>query len=208
MIVYQSTKAEFLDNTFKKDIEEVVLEAYQSRVGHRVSRAEVRSWKESLLAMAKVLNHDSIPLDCGIAIEYGIPQTSKRIDVLLSGSGADNRGNLVIVELKQWTSATKTQRDGIVRTHFAGGEADTSHPSYQAWSYAELLRNFNEVVYSEDLALCPCAYLHNFVGGDVLNDPFYADHVRNAPLFLAGSEERGRLKRSSPSTFGAETAGD
>lgn len=47
--------------------------------------SEVRSWKESLVALAKVLNDDGIPGDCGVAIEYGIPQTAKRIDFILSG---------------------------------------------------------------------------------------------------------------------------
>ena len=194
MIVYQSTKAEFLDNTFSRDIEKVILDAYRRRVGRGVSQSEVRSWKESLLAMAKVLNHDSIPSDCGVAIEYWIPQTSKRIDLLLTGNDGDDRDNLLIVELKQWEAAAKTNKDGIVRTRFAGGEADTSHPSYQAWSYAELLRNFNEAVDTESVPLRPCAYLHNCVSGDDLNDPFYADYVREAPLFLAGDKERDRLR--------------
>lgn len=194
MIVYQSTKAEFLDNTFKRDIEKVILDAYRRRVGRGVSQSEVRSWKESLLAMAKVLNHDSIPSDCGVAIEYWIPQTSKRIDLLLTGNDGDERDNLLIVELKQWEAAAKTSKDGIVRTRFAGGEADTSHPSYQAWSYAELLRNFNEAVDTESVPLRPCAYLHNCVSGDDLNDDFYADYLREAPLFLAGDQERERLR--------------
>jgi DUF2075 family protein len=194
LIVYQSTKSEFLHNAFKRDIEQVILDAYLARVGHAVSRAEIRSWKESLLAMAKVLNGDSIPASCGVAIEYGIPQTSKRIDVLLSGKNAEDRDQLIIVELKQWRSASKTPKDGVVRTRFAAGEADCSHPSYQAWSYAELLRNFNEVVYTEDLPVHPCAYLHNFTNGDVLTDPFYATHVDNAPLFLAGDKERQQLQ--------------
>lgn len=51
--------------------------------------------------------------------------------------------------------------DGVVRTHVAGGEANTSHPSYQSWSYAELLRNFNATVDEPDVPLQPCAYLHN-----------------------------------------------
>jgi len=52
-------------------------------VGHSTSRREVRSWKESLFAMAKVLNDPSIPDSCGVGVEYGIPQSSKRIDLLL-----------------------------------------------------------------------------------------------------------------------------
>lgn len=193
MIIYQSTKDGFLNDAFGQDIERIVLGAYQARTGHRVGKAEMRAWKESLLAMAKVLRHGSIPNDCGVAIEYVIPQTAKRIDFLLSGIDEQNRGMLIIVELKQWETATSTHKDGLVRTRFAGGELDTSHPSYQAWSYAELLRNFNEEVYSHDIPLQPCAYLHNFVDGAVLNDPIYQPYVERAPIFLSGPAERERL---------------
>ncbi len=194
MIIYQSTKDGFLNDAFGRDIESVILGAYQAHTGHRVGKAELRAWKESLLAMAKVLRHESIPDDCGVAIEYVIPQTAKRIDLLLSGIDEHNRSKLIIVELKQWETATRTHKDGLVRTRFAGGESDTSHPSYQAWSYAELLRNFNEEVYSRDVPLQPCAYLHNFVDGAVLNDPIYQPYVEKAPLFLAGPAERERLR--------------
>ncbi len=194
MIIYQSTKAGFLDDTFGHDIETVVLGAYQDRTGRRDAMAEIRAWKESLIAMAKVLRHESIPDDCGIAIEYVIPQTAKRIDLLMSGHDDLNRSKLIIIELKQWETAARTDKDGLVRTRFAGGEADTSHPSYQAWSYAELLRNFNEEVYSRDVPLQPCAYLHNFVDGAVLNDPVYLPYVEKAPIFLSGQGERERLR--------------
>ena len=52
MIVYQTSKSGFLADVFTKDIEEVVLTAFRARTGHSVSVAEVRSWKESLLAVA------------------------------------------------------------------------------------------------------------------------------------------------------------
>jgi len=100
------------------------------------------------------------------------------------------RGNLLIVELKQWESARRTDMDGLVRTRFAEGEANTSHPSYQSWSYAELLRGFNETVDQDQVPLQPCAYLHNCQeGGDLLH-PFYAHYVKLAPVFLGGDEER------------------
>jgi len=194
MIIYQSTKAGFLNDAFGHDIEAVVLGAYQDRTGRRVAKTEIRAWKESLMAMAKVLRHESIPNDCGIAIEYVIPQTAKRIDLLMSGLDEQDRSTLIIIELKQWETASKTNRDGLVRTRFSGGEGDTSHPSYQAWSYAELLRNFNEEVYSRDIPLQPCAYLHNFADGAVLNDPIYLSYVELAPIFLSGQGERERLR--------------
>ena len=163
-------------------------------MGRSTSRREVRSWRESLFAMAKVLNDPSIPDSCGVGVEYGIPQSSKRIDLLLSGRDEAGRGNLTIVELKQWESARRTDMDGLVRTRFAEGEANCSHPSYQSWSYAELLRSFNETVDQDQVPLQPCAYLHNCQeGGDLLH-PFYAHYVSLAPVFLSGDEERTKLR--------------
>jgi hypothetical protein len=164
-------------------------------MGRRVAPNEVRSWKESLQAMSKVLNDDAIPDDTGVAVEYGIPQTSKRVDVLLSGRDEAGRAKLIIMELKQWERATRTSIDAVVRTRFAHGESDCSHPSYQSWSYAELLRNFNETVDNDKVPLQPCAYLHNCRSGGDLLDPFYARYVELAPLFLAGDAERAKLRR-------------
>jgi uncharacterized protein len=194
VIVYQNRKAEFLHDAFTRDIEDVVLAAFKARTGHTVSRAEIRSWKESLIAVAKVLNDDAIPADCGVAIEYGIPQTSKRIDFILSGASADQIEQLVIIELKQWETAHKTDRDGIVRTRFASGVADVSHPSYQAWSYASLLTSFNEAVYETGVGLQPCAYLHNYGNDGALTDGFYAHYVKLAPVFLKGEAEKAKLR--------------
>lgn len=194
MIAYQASKAGFLNDVFTRDIEEVVLAAFRARTGRSVARAEVRSWKESLLAVAKVVNDCAIPDDCGVGIEYGIPQTSKRIDFLLSGIGASGGEELVIIELKQWDRAKKTEKDGVVATRFEHGEAEVSHPSYQAWSYASLLRDFNEAVYEADIALRPCAYLHNYLDDGVLTDGFYGEYLEKAPVFLKGEEERRKLR--------------
>lgn len=195
MIVYQSTKGRFLDDAFTRDIEEVILTTFRARTGHGVAAGEIRSWKESLLAMAKVLNHEAIPEDAGVAVEYGIPQSAKRIDFIVAGQDETRRDQFVIVELKQWESARRTHKDGVVITRFAHGEHEVSHPSYQAWSYASLLHNFNETVYESDLDLRPCAYLHNYAGDGALTDPCYADHLARAPLFLRGDAERERLRQ-------------
>jgi DUF2075 family protein len=194
VIVYQNTKTGFLHDAFSKDIEDLVLRDFRARTGRTVAHSEVRSWKESLVAVAKVLHDDAIPGDCGVAIEYGIPQTSKRIDIIITGESGEHVEQLVIIELKQWERARKTDRDGIVSTRFFRGEAEVSHPSYQAWSYASLLRNFNETVYEGGIALHPCAYLHNYADDGVLTDSFYAHYVSLAPIFLKGEWERARLR--------------
>jgi DUF2075 family protein len=194
VIIYQSDKRRFLSDVFTRDIEQVILTQFKERTGRNVPPSEVRSWKESLVAVARVVNDDSIPGDCGVAIEYGIPQTSKRIDFMLSGTDADHVEQLVIIELKQWEKALKTDRDGIVRTRFAAGESDVNHPSYQAWSYASLLMNFNEAIYEGSVGLRPCAYLHNCEDAGALRDEFYLHYVKLAPIFLKGEEEKNSLR--------------
>ncbi len=194
MIVYANQKRAFLDDAQKSDVADAVRQRYFERTGRRVSPSEMRSWQSSLTAFAIALNDDQVPDDAGIAIEYGIHGTSKRIDMMVSGLDEKGAKNVVIVELKQWESVEKTEKDGVVRTHMGGGNVETPHPSYQAWSYAELLRNFNEAVSAEGVQLFPCAYLHNYPPGGELQSPVYGIHLIRAPVFLKGEAEREKLR--------------
>ena len=194
MIVYHSDKANFLDDAFKRDIEDVILAEFTLRTGRRVGRSEIRSWKESLLAIAKALNDDDIPDDSGVAIEYNIPQTGKRIDFMLSGANEHKQDHLIIVELKQWSTAKKTDKDAIVAVQMRGGSSEENHPSYQAWSYASLLENFNEAVFDGGIRLLPCAYLHNYAADGMIDGEFYSPHTDRAPVFLKGEDEKKKLQ--------------
>jgi hypothetical protein len=129
--------------------------------------------------------HDAmIPNDCGIAIEYQIPPTGKRIDFIISGQNEDNKDSIILIELKQWSEARLTSKDSIVETFVGGRMGEHTHPSYQAWSYATLLQGFNEVVYKENIQLHPCAYLHNYSEDGVIRNEFYAEYINKAPVFL------------------------
>jgi DUF2075 family protein len=194
MIIYENDKSGFLRDTFTSDIEDVVRTQYHERTGRRVGSGEFRSWRDSLVAIGKVVNDGSIPDDCRVGIEYQIPQTAKRIDFLIAGQNPDRRDQLLIVELKQWERAVKTDRDGVVRVPYGARDQDAAHPSYQAWSYASLLRNFNCAVYDGGIELSPCAYLHNCADPADLNDSFYVDYLTKAPVFHRGSGERDRLR--------------
>jgi hypothetical protein len=141
--------------------------------------------------MRDVLTDSEIPNDAGVTIEYQIPQTSKRIDFILTGQDEKDIDYAILIELKQWSEAKLTAKDGIVDTDFYG---EVSHPSYQVWSYAALLQGFNETVYSENIQLRPCAYLHNYIADDVIKNPFYQDYLTKAPVFLEGDVEKEKLK--------------
>ena len=184
MLVYTSTKAEFLDDVRSNIIDNKILSSFQRHLGHTTNKNEITSWRNSMLYMSQVLADDEIPGNSGVAIEYTLPQTTKRIDFILTGKGADQQSTAIIIELKQWESVLATSMDGVVRTFVGGAEREVSHPSYQAWTYAALLEDFNETVQQENIGLQPCAYLHNCVSDEVINAPFYADHTRKAPAFL------------------------
>lgn len=184
MIVYAESKSTFRDDVLSNRIEEVVHELYRARLHRSVGRSEIQSWRNSMQYMDRVLEDPQIPDDVRVGIEYSIPQSAKRIDFVLSGRDASDRDNLVIVELKQWSSMEPTPKDAIVRTVLGGSMVETEHPSYQAWTYAALLEDYNEEVQAGDIGLHPCAYLHNCVSGSVVRSPFYAEHTKRAPAFI------------------------
>lgn len=194
MIVYQSTKNGFLENVLSNTIDQMILNAYFEKTGKKVGESEIRSWQESMRYMGALLMDKEIPQDAGVTIEYQIPQTSKRVDFILTGQDADKKDHAVLIELKQWEEAEMTEKDGVVVTRFRNGSAEVSHPSYQAWSYAALLRGFNVTVNEEDIQLKPCAYLHNYVEDDVITNAFYQDWLAKAPAFFAGEEDQEKLR--------------
>ena len=196
MIIYCATKERFIEDALDRDIESILQSAYRERCGVTVGPAEFRSWKSSLVEVARVLRDPAIPGTVGIGVEYKIPQTNKRVDVIVTGLDDQKSAKAIVVELKQWSKAQRTDKDGIVVAHRGGRGLATEgpHPSYQAWSYAMLLEGFNEAVYGGGISLRPCAYLHNYLSDGEIDHAFYAPHIARAPLFLAGEQERIRLR--------------
>jgi len=194
VIIYQASKSQFLDHALRDDIEDVVSRQYRSVTGHGVSPSEIQSWKQSLLEMAKVLVDDEIPGDAGVAIEYQLPQSSKRVDFVITGEDANACTKVIIVELKQWSESRRSEKDAIVWARRGGrtGEREGTHPSYQAWSYAAYLQDFNAAVQDGSMTLQPCAYLHNHPRDGEIDHPHYRAHLERAPLFLA--RERAKLQ--------------
>ncbi|CAN5491378.1 hypothetical protein BH10BAC1_BH10BAC1_08580 [soil metagenome] len=184
MIVYRSTKKEFQEEVERGEIDITIEKKFFEIFHKRTSGKEVESWWNSLHYMSSVLNDSTIPDNVGVAIECQIPQTSKRIDFVISGNDEHNKPNVVIIELKQWKSAEISEKDGIVKTALGKGLHETNHPSYQAWSYAALLQDYSETVRNENITLSPCAYLHNYVEDTVIRNPFYSDYLEKAPVFL------------------------
>jgi uncharacterized protein len=189
MLIYESTKQQFLLDGDSGPIEELIHERYKLATGRKVGPSEVRSWKESLRHMSFVLRDDEIPATTGIAVELLIKPTAMRVDMTLTGYGANREKNAIIIELKQWEKINVTSRDAVVETFIGGSIKDKPHPSYQAWSYVSLVEGFNEAVHKGDISVHSCAYLHNYERDGLIDSPFYAQHTAKAPLFLKGKAE-------------------
>ena len=188
MLVYDSTKKDFLNSVYHDTITDEIYDKYILYFG-KTSDSHIDSWQNSMQFMYKVLNDDTIPDDAGIAIEFTIPTTAKRIDFIISGFTQDNKESVIIIELKQWQKCKKVVgKEDIVRTFVGRREREVAHPSYQAWSYASLLENFNTSIEEDHISLYPCAYLHNYdiqKYPDVI-DPIYEDILDKAPLYSKG----------------------
>jgi DUF2075 family protein len=184
MIVYQESCETFMADVQDSRIDLQILGQFKAKLNRSTSPSEIQSWSNSMQYMKNVLEVAQVPRDAMVTIECQIPQTSKRIDFILTGLDEKKQSNAVIIELKQWSEAESTTKDAVVRTFVGGGTREVSHPSYQAWSYADLLTNFNRSVEENQIQLSPCAFLHNCEDRTALTLPFYQTHINKAPIFF------------------------
>lgn len=185
MLAYLASKQQFLEDA--PNIEDKVAAKVKELLHLTVGENEYKSWRNSLgNAMFHVMNDPEIPGDSTVAIEYRLNGRRFRIDFLIQGEGPDGNGTLVIVELKQWSKVEHSALADHVRTYVGGAERDERHPSYQAWSYASHLSQFNEFIYENDFNVDSCAYLHNCESEAVLRDSRFDELTQLSPVFKKG----------------------
>ena len=194
MLVYEGIKSGFIDDVNLNRIVDKIYDKYKQFFG-RTSESQLNSWKNSMQYMRGVLDDREIPDNAGVAIEFNIPATSKRIDFIISGRDNNRKDSVIIIELKQWETCTAVEgKDAIVSTFTGGGIREVAHPSYQAMSYANLIKDFNETVQLDDIGLYPCAFLHNYDLRD--DDPIcssqYQEYINEAPMFGTNDFEKLR----------------
>ena len=171
-------------------IEDIVAAQVKKNLNLSVGPGEYQAWKNSLgNAMSHVMLDDGIPDDAAVAVEYRLNGRKFRIDFLIAGQDAAGKDSIVIVELKQWTDIDYSELRNHVRTFVGGGLRDERHPSYQAWSYASHLQMYNEYVYTNQLQVNACAYLHNCMSSEVVGAERYSEELGRAPVFIKGEIE-------------------
>ena len=139
MIVYQETLKNFTEDVVLNRITDKIKGLMKEKHLSGGSAGEVNAWNNSLRFMKDVLDAPEFPNDCSIAIEYNIPQTSKRVDFMVVGKDKEEKDHVVIVELKQWAKCNKI--DDISKHSIESdmkNDKIVAHPSYQAYSYKSL----------------------------------------------------------------------
>ena len=193
MIIYQATKKEFINDCKQRRIADAVKKMYEKNLG-KAHKSEVIAWENSLTCMANVIDTPLIDDNTTVCAEYRLPNCGSRIDFIIAGENSLGEDNVVIVELKQWTKAEVDEDKKLVNTFVGNANRYVNHPSYQAWSYAITLENYNEAIESDNIKLFPCAYLHNYTyfDGDKINDSSIYPEIKNAPIFFRDYGEKLR----------------
>jgi hypothetical protein len=200
VLAYLASKEQFLRDA--PTIEDIVAAEVKKNLNLSVGPGEYQAWKNSLgNAMSHVMLDSGIPDDAAVAVEYRLNGRKFRIDFLIAGQDRAGKESIVIVELKQWTDIDYSELRNHVRTFVGGGLRDERHPSYQAWSYASHLQMYNEYVYTNQLQVNACAYLHNCMSSEVVGAERYSEELGRAPVFIKGEIEGiRRLIRSKIKT--------
>lgn len=188
MIVYSANKGQFVQDVRTGVIAPKILHLIREKGLNAGQDREFESWHNSMKFMRDIVDDRDIDDEVQIAIEYNIPQTSKRVDFIIIGSDEKGKDNIVIVELKQWTKAEVVDDDMhfSVRTFVANDNRIVCHPSYQAYSYSRFISNYSQEVHNNNIHLVPCAYLHNYLSKykPALSSDIYKEWYTSAPFFI------------------------
>ena len=187
MIVYQGLIKDFHQDVINGIIADRIEDGFKKHGYSHNNPAEHRAFVNSLPQLDGVFDSSfGVNQDLTVAIEFQIPLTAKRIDFIVCGKDENDNKNAVIIELKQWEDIKLTNKKDLVITYVAKAYREEPHPSYQAYSYAKTIENFNETVQKNNISLYPCAFLHNFKESnrEKIENDRYKEIIEEAPIFL------------------------
>ena len=122
---------------------------------------ERRSWRNSLPALARDLRDAGLG-QVEVILEHRLPLSSKRADVVLAGAHPRTGApSYVVVELKQWGSASRWEGSDTLVEVDGAPYRPALHPSTQVAGYVDYLRDFTASLAEAPDAVVGLAYLHN-----------------------------------------------
>ncbi len=187
MRLYEGTVQEFKKDVLGNNIADIIADKYKEYYHRKVNSSEFNSWNNSLRFLKDVLESSGL-LKNRIIIEYELPYSERRIDVILFGKDKKGNENIVVLELKQWSNdkVEDSQNEGNVFVDFGRFRKELPHPSLQVQGYYYYLKDFM-TLFEEDtkVQLSACVYCHNYKKGkkEVLYLPKFDESVKKYPVF-------------------------
>jgi hypothetical protein len=186
MQLYSGSSLDFCGDATRSEIAGKLEAAFFEANRYRPRNEEVTSWRNSLLFMAMCLQEARLH-EHGIALEYQLPLSAKRLDCIVTGRDSAGQPSAAIIELKQWEDVAESDSEDCVTTWIGGRLRDVLHPSRQVGQYEEYLRDVHSVFASGVVKLSSCAYLHN-MRHSATNEIFHPRHDAlraSFPVFTA-----------------------
>ncbi len=186
MIVYQETKASFLEDVYNDRIVKKILEKLEMNVGN----SEKESWIDTANHMERILRDDIFPNDISVAMEFKLYNSNFRVDFIICGLDEKKKNTIIVIEFKRWNSVkVVTDRDDMVDVQVFG---IVPHPSYQALSYAKIIKNFYMEAEDEKMSIYPCSCLHRYekTENDAITNKYYKNLLEESPIFLNGENDK------------------
>ena len=194
MIIYEATINQFIKDCSNPNvIANLVADNLLKKAGKEAEPSLVMSFKHSLPYMAEILQSELFNKELNVAIEYRL-STSSRADFVIYGKDEFDHNNVVVVELKQWSTVHSSNSPEHVFTNGGEGLKDYWHPSYQAFNYIHLLWLFNEYVRDNKINLNACSFMHYMDNAYsfILKDEIAFPLVKKAPAYLKDDADKLR----------------
>ncbi len=187
MRLYSGSSTQFIDDAVHNQIGDKLKESFFQYFRYNPSPNEVQSWKNSLRAVSQVFDYSGLN-DHGVILEYQLPQTSKRLDCMVTGHDQSGNDRAVIIELKQWEKCEESDGENEVSTWVGGAKREVLHPSVQVGQYKMYLQDLHPAFEGEGaIQLDSVSYLHNYslIEGDELLAEKFSEKIKNNPVFCA-----------------------
>jgi hypothetical protein len=164
MILYEGTIEKFNEDVMQNCIADRTADRYRTYYKRNPVDREYRSWAISLAILNNSFHYAGLR-DNHIIVEYELPYSSRRIDVLLFGYDIDGEENIVMLELKQWSNqhVQDAEAEGNVIVDYGQFKKEQPHPALQVQGYYFGLRDFLEIFQEKNPpGLSGSVYLHNY----------------------------------------------
>ncbi|MEV5976434.1 DNA/RNA helicase domain-containing protein [Streptomyces sp. NPDC052114] len=155
-------------------------ERFVARHGHRPGAGEVRAWERALPHLARRLIDAGLG-DVEMLVEYQLPRTSRRADVVLAGRHpVTGEPSYVVVEMKGWSQAEASEDDPLI-LRVDGFTHAVLHPLEQVRGYVDFLTSHHQELAERPQLIAGVAYLPN------------ATEFGVASLYEVPQDDRARL---------------